>query len=306
MPVRSYTGDRLLDLLDFVESVRGWGSQGRDLARRTFREVLAQPDLAPSNNCFLLEEDGKVQGFCLVTPELPISRTVLEFEVAPHLSGSSPERDLLHRGTERARELGARVSHICFPQAEHWADLLRLEGFVHARTYWDMVWDQDALPHWQVPQEFAVRSFEPGDAVLLTEVQNSAFDGSWGFCPNSVEQIEYRTSMSNTSHQGILFLHQGEKAAGYCWTYVVPVNGGIRGLIGMIGVVPQYRGQGVSRAILLAGMKYLMSIGVADIALQVDGSNTPAIRLYKSVGFEKVGEYHWFERDLELSSTPTC
>ena len=254
------------------------------------------------------EEEGKVQGFCLVMPELPISRTVLEFEVAPHLSGSSPERALLHRGTDRARELGARVAHICLPDPEHRAALLGAGRFrVHTRTYRDMVWDQEALAQWQVPQGFAVRSFHPGDASLLTEVQNSSFDGSWGFCPNTVEQIEYRTSMANTSHQGILFLHQDEIPAGFCWTCVGPGEWtGIRGLIGMIGVVPDYRGQGVSRAILLAGMEYLGSIGVADIALQVDGSNTPAIRLYTSVGFEKAGERHWFERELDRISTPNC
>ena len=306
MPVRSYTGDQLLGLLDFIEAVRGWGSQGRDLARRIYREVLAQPDLAPSDNCFLLEEEGKIQGLCLVFPELPIGRTVLEFEIAPRLSGSSGEKDLLHRGMERARELGARVAHICPPEAQRLAGLLCAERFVHARTYLDLVWDQAELPSWQTPDGFSVRSFQPGDASLLTEIQNSAFDGSWGFCPNSVEQIEYRASMSNTSHHGIIFLHQDEKPAGYCWTCVTPVNGGIRGLIGMIGVVPDFRGQGVSRAILLAGMAHLRSIGVADIALQVDGSNTPAIRLYTSVGFEKVGDIHWFERDLELSNTPNC
>ena len=269
------------------------------MARQTFREVLAQPDLAPSDNCFLLEEEGKVQGFCLVFPELPIRRTVLEFEVAPHLSGTSAGRALLRRGTDRARELGARVSNICFPDPDQRAALLGAEGFEHARIYWDMVWDQEALPRWQVPQGFTVRSFQTGDATLLTDVQNSAFDGSWGFCPNTVEQIEYRTSMANTSHPGILFLHQDGNPAGFCWTCVAPANGGIRGLIGMIGVVPGYRGQGVSRAILLAGMEYLGSIGVTDIALQVDGSNTPAIRLYTSVGFEKAGEHHWFERNLE-------
>ncbi|MCH8224228.1 MAG: GNAT family N-acetyltransferase [Chloroflexi bacterium] len=307
MPIRSYTGDQLPSLLDFIGAVRGWGSQGRDLARRIYREVLAQPDLSPSDNCFLLEdEEGKIQGFCLVTPELPISRTVLELEVAPHLSGSSLEVELLRRGTERARELGARVVHICPLEAQRLADLLSAESFVHARTYLDLVWDHAELPLWQAPDGFSVRSFQPGDASLLTEIQNSAFDGSWGFCPNSVDQIEYRASLSNTSHQGIIFLHQGENPAGYCWTCVAPVNGGIRGLIGMIGVVPGYRGQGVSRAILLAGMEHLRSIGVADIALQVDGSNTPAIRLYTSVGFEKVGEFHWFELDLELPSTPNC
>ena len=304
MPVNSYTGDRLPDLVDFIQAVRCWGGQGYDLARQTFVEVLGQPDLAPSENCFLLEDEGKVQGFCLVIPELPIGRTVLEFEIAPHLSGSSLESALLRRGTDRARELGARVSHICQPDAEHRAALLEAEGFLHARVYWNLVWDQESLPQWQAPQGFAVRSFQAGDASLLTEVQNSAFGGSWGFCPNTVEQIEYRASMANTTHQGILFLHQDEKPAGYCWTCVAPANGGLRGIIGMIGVVPGYRGQGVSRAILLAGMEYLRSIGVANIALEVDGSNTPAIRLYASVGFEKKGESHWFERDWERSIIP--
>lgn len=306
MPVRNYTDDRLSSLLDFVEAVRGWGIQGRDLGRQTFQEVLAQPDSAPVDNCFLLEEDGKVQGFCLVIPELPISRTVLEFEIAPHLSGSSMERALLRQGTDRAEELGTRVSHICTPNPVQQDALLKAEGFVQARTYWDMVWDQEALPQWQVPEGFAVRSFRPGDASLLTEVQNSAFEGSWGFCPNTVEQIAYRTSMANTSHQGIVFLHQDEKPAGYCWTCVAPANGRHRGLIGMIGVVPDYRGKGVSRAVLLAGMEYLRSIGVADIALEVDESNTPAIRLYTSVGFEKAGEHHWLEREVERSITPNC
>ncbi|PKB80789.1 MAG: hypothetical protein BZY88_08055 [SAR202 cluster bacterium Io17-Chloro-G9] len=171
MPVRSYTGDRLSGLLGFVKAARGWGGQGNDLAQRTFQEMLAQPDLAASNNCFILEEESEVQGFCLVTPELPIGRTVLEIEVAPQIAGSSPERDLLRRGIERARELGARVSHICPLDVDRWAALLAAEGFVHTRTYWDMVWDQEAIPQWQMPQGFAVRSFRPGDASLLAQVQ---------------------------------------------------------------------------------------------------------------------------------------
>ena len=104
--------------------------------------------------------------------------------------------------------------------------------------------------------------------------------------------------MANTSHQGILLLCEADKAAGYCWTCLVPVENGIKGIIGMIGVVPGYRGRGISRPILLEGMKYLTSIDVTEIALQVDGSNAPAIGLYLSVGFEKAGESQWFGREL--------
>jgi len=159
-----------------------------------------------------------------------------------------------------------------------------------------MVWDLPDLPSVDIPAGFTVRAFRPGDAGLLTEVQNSAFAASWGFCPNTVEQIEYRSSMTNTSHDGIFFLMDRERAAGYCWTCLVPVNGFIRGMIGMIGVVPDYRGKGISSSILVAGMKSLQSQNVADIGLQVDNSNTPGVRLYTSIGFQKVGELYWLER----------
>ena len=133
---------------------------------------------------------------------------------------------------------------------------------------------------------------------MLTQVQNDAFTGSWGFCPNTEEQIEYRTQMPNTSKDGILFLMEGNSPAGYCWTVMVPAENGVRGVISMIGVVPDYRGKGVSRHILQAGMKHLRSIGLAEIGLEVDGNNAPAVGLYESAGFKTMGERHWFERVL--------
>ena len=104
--------------------------------------------------------------------------------------------------------------------------------------------------------------------------------------------------MPNALTTGVLFLFEGDRPAGYCWTIKVPSDNGMRGMIGMIGVVPDYRGKGVSRHILQAGMKYLRSIGMTEICLEVDGNNDPAVRLYKSTGFKTMGERYWFERVL--------
>ena len=298
MPILNFTSGRMSDLLEFVESLHSWSPQSRKLGRRTFQQTLGQPGLAPEDNCFLLEEDGRVQGFSLIFPELPIGRSVFEMGIARNLERGTQELELLRRSVDRAREIGAKVAHICVAGNSSRTKLLEAEGFSQVRVYWDMVWRQDRLPVLEVPPGFSVRSYQPGDASILTEAQNSAFDGSWGFCPNTVEQIEYRSQMPNTSNQGILILNNGEKTAGYCWTCLSPMDGNTRGVIGMIGVVPGYRGRGISRTILLASMEYLRSLDVADIGLQVDGSNTPAIRLYTSVGFEKVGELYWFEREL--------
>ena len=295
MPVRNFTWKDLPAVLDFIGKVQAQDEHGRRLRRQNFKELLRQPGLVPEENCLLLEEDGQILGGCLIFPEPRISRAVLGLDVDPQAANTPLERELVRQSLARSRALGVQVAHICLGQGSPRSQLVEGEGFHLARVYWDMVWRQERVPPADPPDGFTIRSFQPGDAPALTEVQNAAFTGSWGFSPNTVEEIEYRSSMSNTSYPGILFLLNGEKVAGYCWTFLAPASGKTRGIIGMIGVAPDYRGRGVSKPILLAGMEYLKSVGVADIGLHVDGDNTPAIRLYLSVGFEKVGELHWYE-----------
>ena len=297
LPVRSFSFDRMQELLDFVESKNSWGDQGRELGRSTFEQALGQPGLDPASNCLLLESNDRLRGYCLVHPEPAIERAVLEMEIEPELAGGARGQLLLRGAIGRAKDLGAKVLHLCRNPFDE-ADFLLREGFTVSRAYWDMLCSELTLPTVPTPPEFTIRSFGTGDAPILTQVQNAAFSGSWGFSPNTVEQIDYRTKMPNSSPEGILFISDEEQTVGYCWTNLMPVNAGARGIIGMIGVVPAYRGKGISRPILLAGMEYLRSFGVVDIGLEVDGQNDAAIGLYKSVGFQKQGELHWFELDL--------
>ena len=276
------------------------------MGRRTFEDILRQPWLGTEDNCLLLEENGRVLGYCLVTPELPIERVVLDLDVALQLEGGPQETEMVRKAVSRAQELGGQVAHVCVGNPLPVSKLLEEEGFSQVRTYWNMLCRRESLPDEETPEGFTVRSLQDGEVPILTAAQNAAFQGSWGYCPNTVEQVEYRSKMANTSPQGILLLSHGDKTAGYCWTCLSPAGESTRGIIGMIGVVPDYRGRGVSRTILLAGMKYLRALGVADIGLEVDGSNTPAIRLYTSVGFQKAGERHWFERGLSPATTPNC
>ncbi|MSQ06991.1 MAG: GNAT family N-acetyltransferase [Dehalococcoidia bacterium] len=301
MPVRAFTWDDLPALLDFVEGVQPGGVAGREMRRRIFRETLEEPGLTPQDNCFLVKEGNQVCAFCLVTPELPIGRAVLGVDVAPRLATGPLEAQLLRQGMARARELGARVGHLCLGNPSPRRGLAEREGFTLARAYCDLVWRHDALLQPEpLPQGFTLRAFQPGDADLsgLTQVQNASFAGTWGFCPNTVAQIKYRTAMSHTAHRGIFLLFDSKapgQPVGYCWTGLAPVAGKTRGVIGMIGVTPPYRGRGLSRPLLLAGMAYLRSVGVYDIGLHVDETNAPARRLYDAVGFQQVGELDWFE-----------
>lgn len=311
LPIVTFTDGHLPALLDFVETLNDWG-QGRDLGRKIFQELLQQPGLDLHADCWVLEEKGVIKGFSLIHREAPIGRSVIQMEVDPSLAGGVHEGELLDTAVGHSRKWGAKVAHLCTPASAKPVAMLEERGFTLARSYTNMLWQGVHLPPWSTANGYQVRSYVPGDEGLLTQVQNAAFNGSWGFCPNTVEQIKYRADMSNTRHQGIMFLlhreeqAQGEELAGYCWTCLVPVPQGLRGVIGMIGVVPEFRGRGVSKSILMAGMDYLQSQGVRDIGLEVDSSNTPAIRLYASVGFEKTSELHWFELDLSRLNTGSC
>ena len=296
MPVVNYTNRHKQALVEFVAFQHGSTSEQHDLCSGTFQGVLGQPGLEPTENCLVLEQSGQIKGLALIFGELPIDRSVIEVMISPDLTSSPEEVELLQRAVARARALGISVAHICVTPDLEKGKVLEQLGFSHVRTYLDMLWNQDGLPELDLPLGYSMRSFQNGDTPLLTQVQNDAFTGSWGFCPNTEEQIEYRTRMPNTSKAGILFLFEGDNPAGYCWTVMVPAEIGVRGMIGMIGVVPQYRGKGVSRHVLHAGMKQMRSVGLAEIGLEVDANNDPAVRLYTSTGFKKMGERHWFER----------
>ncbi len=58
------------------------------------------------------------------------------------------------------------------------------------------------------------------------------------------------------------------------------------------------RGQRLGSRMLEAVMAQLRAEGVGDVGLEVDPSNTPAIRLYERFGFETVTTYRYMRLSL--------
>lgn len=57
------------------------------------------------------------------------------------------------------------------------------------------------------------------------------------------------------------------------------------GSIQNVGVVPAHRGFGLGRALLLKALAGYASLGIRTVRLEVTAANTPAVRLYQSLGF---------------------
>ncbi len=261
-------------------------------------EDLGRPGLLPEDNCTLFDSDDELVAASLIHPELPIGRAVLEMWLHPGHIEPSLQSALVQTGIAYAGSMGSRVLHVCVSPHGPWPLLLQNEGLAKVRTYWLMRWQEPELAPVELPEALSLGRYLPGNAEELTGIQNAAFGGHWGFCPNTSEEIAYRAEMSISPHDGILLLRSDAATVGYCWTCTLGDAPHSIGVISMIGIDPAFRGKGLSKPVLLAGMEYLRSQDVKYIQLDVDSENTPAVKLYSSIGFKVVEELHWFEASL--------
>ena len=74
---------------------------------------------------------------------------------------------------------------------------------------------------------------------------------------------------------------------------------GIGGIYGL-GVLPEYRGKGLGRKILLMAIEYLKEEKADEIMLQVETENSNALNLYKSCGFEETSVMDYYELKREV------
>lgn len=70
-----------------------------------------------------------------------------------------------------------------------------------------------------------------------------------------------------------------------------------------IAVHPRYRGRGIGKKLMQSGLFDLYGERCASLFLEVDAANEPAVRLYKSLGFQQVGERKGYYRAGEGDGT---
>jgi ribosomal protein S18 acetylase RimI-like enzyme len=92
----------------------------------------------------------------------------------------------------------------------------------------------------------------------------------------------------------IYFALHGEQVVGKVHLQLIAGVGGIYGL----GVLPEFRGKGFGRAILLGAVKQLKKSGAREVMLQVVTGNANALHLYESCGFETTSTMDYFELAL--------
>ena len=299
--IRQFRWDDARQVTGLFNTINGIVGTEKEFSHELMSQTLAHPSCRPEVNCFVAESpEGQLVGYALVSPEIPIGRAVGSGGVLEEHQSSGVGRSLLGRISEHVENLGVAVFHIqASLDSQHARHMLASESFAHVKDYWQMRWENGTLPAISLPNGYGLRTFElDQDEAELTSIQNAAFGEHWGFNPNTVEEIAARVRMNSTAPDGIIFISNGESLAGFNWTLRNENENGSVGFVAMTGVHPNYRGKGLGTAVVVTGMEYLREQGVDGIELEVDSTNTPAVELYRKLGFKPVHHTVWYEKQI--------
>ncbi len=261
-----------------------------------------RPNYDAREDLFFADVDGAIVGYLDVTAELGIERVVLDYWVHPSYSPGPILMELLHRALERARKLGAKKAHVSVPSAKlAEAELLSSLGFNEVRRYYEFRLEVSEVNLGAVDQlNSAYRHLEAGGEERLVQIQNRCFAGTWGYNPNTIEDVAWRLRIKGNSPDDVMLVWDEDKLIGYCWTVADCgqdlSTGRNKGRIYMMGVLPTHRRGRVGKKLLQAGLSHLKSKGREIIDITVDSKNKAAVKLYDSEGFQLREETLWYER----------
>jgi mycothiol synthase len=277
---------------------------GRFISARGLSDILARPNFTPETDLLVAESSGNLVGCLSVTFEPGIQRVLLDGLVHPLHRHKGIATELFSGGLQRIRKSSITSVQVSVLETNDSAKgLLNHLGFTFIRTFFEMRLDINNV---QLPtaRQGATNSrmLEHGEEKLLTEIQNRCFADSWGFNPNTEEEIAYRLNMHGRSPEDVILTYMDDRPIGYCWIIINAEENvkrkNSKGLIHMLGVDPDYRQQEIGRAILLNGLDDLKARGVDVVELTVDSENPAACALYESVGFEIYARLEWYEKTV--------
>ena len=183
------------------------------------------------------------------------------------------------------------------------AALARSAGFTRFRALWQMrmSFGEPALPGPVFPAGVSVRTFRPGeDEESWLGVNQRAFahhpeQGSW-----TREDLELREAEPWFDPGGFFLAERDGRVIGFHWTKVHPAGGegSPIGEVYVVGVDPGQQGGGLGRALTLTGLEHLRHLGLTQVMLYVDESNTAAVKMYTSLGFGRWSTDVMYRRPL--------
>ena len=236
----------------------------------------------------------------------------LWFRVHPTARNSDIESQIVAWGLRRVQELGKERqtrTKLCTVVRDSEPDrstFLQRNGFVAERVFYRM--ERSLLQSSFKPQllaGFTLRQIEgEHEAEAWVEMFNQTFIDHWDFHPMTIEQWHhYGKDPNYRPENDLVAVDRTGTLAAFCYCEIRQEQndrtGRSEGWVNVLGTRRGFRGLGLGRAMLLAGLDQLKQSGAETAFLGVDSENpSGALQLYKSVGFSQRDSTTTFAKSL--------
>ena len=302
--IRNYKPSDFKQYVKFITRVEKLEPSGRLTSEQEITENLKKPNYSPEQDLFLVETGGDIIGYMDMMPEHTIKRAILDCWIHPQHRRKGLAAKLLEYAMSRAKESGVEVVHVNISRDNNIAiRVLEKLYFDCVRRYFEMRLDINKVDRHDIDQAAKeCHHLRSGEEAILTDIQNRSFADTWGYNPNTIEEMVYKVNLGKRSPEDVVLAYDGDKVTGFCWTENISkkdaASGKLIGRILMIGTDPEYQGKGVGEKTLLAGLACLKKKKNRFAELTVDSENKAASALYQSIGFKARTISLWYEKKV--------
>ena len=301
MNVRRPTDADLLPVVELMRRVEEDDTGEAEWDEKQLREHWETIDR--DRDVWLVDVDGRLAGYVDLEVR-PGGRMMSDGYVDPDVRGRGVGSELLRLVDAEARERMEGTEGRVYLQNATTADagdFYRARGFETVRRFRRMATDLEREPQVVVPAGVELRRIVPGEEREIHELLEDAFSEHWEHRRRTYEEYAKRTFAREEYDPTLCVVAEADgELAGASLNFWKDM--GDWGWIGVIGVVPRFRGRGIGEALLLESFAELWRRGERRVALGVDAQNeTGATRLYERVGMRTLWEAAVWEKELRAA-----
>lgn len=288
-------------LVAFFDELRDrYGVEARSESQ--LRDDLTRRGENVAENYRIATDGGRITGFVSIwSPQPQPDRAYLAIRALPRERGAYGR--LLDWAEARSREKADGVIPRLQASAEHddesLLEELRARGYEFARYFFEMeidLADELAAPDW--PDDFAVRTFRPGDERAVYAADLEAFEDHWDPVDVTFEEWrDYFLGSSDFDPEIWFLVEDGDELAGFSLCSMH--TGAVAGHLHVLGVRRPWRRRGLATALLLHSFGELRRHGCEKVRLNVDAENlTGAVKMYERAGMRVAHRSERYEKEL--------
>jgi mycothiol synthase len=249
----------------------------------------------------LLTVDGIAIGGIALN-QAPDGAREARLAVLPERRTPEASRYLVRTALDEAQTSGALLLRLTLPARATWArDAAEAAGLTVARATLVMLRPATLgpLPAAAVPG-LHIRPLAEGEEGRLLHALNHAWAGTWNFRPLTRRALE--RDLAGQRDGFLLAVDDSGRIAGTIHAQFDPAgrnpDGASFAWLSNLTTSPAWRGRGLGRALLSAGIAHLHERDARSVALGVDSGAAAPLTLYRSAGFAEIDRLELWEAPL--------